>query len=136
MAVSRINYSLKQKQVGLTLIEVLIALAIMSIAMTAIIKATSQNIRSTAYLQNKTMALWVGKQIMNEVRLGLLILPKSSETKEKTLLLEREWTWQAKRSETPNKRIDKIEVEVYENDKEDTASLISLESYVYHELSQ
>ncbi len=60
-----------QACVGLTLIEVLIALAIVGIAMTAIIKATSQNIRSTAYLQNKLIAMWVGQQVSNEMLAGI-----------------------------------------------------------------
>lgn len=130
-----INCCLKKKTAGLTLIEVLIALAIMSIAMTAIIKATSQNIRNTAYLQKKTTALWVGKLIMNEVRLGLLVLPRSSgPSKDKRVFLEKEWYWQAKREETPNKRIDKIEVEVFDKEQiEEASPLISLESYIYHE---
>lgn len=133
MAVSPINYCLKKNIIGLTLIEVLIALAIMSIAMTAVIKATSQNIRNTAYLQNKTVALWLGKLVMNEARLGLLVLPRSSAPrKEMRVFLEREWYWQAKREETPNKRIDKIEVDVFDSEEE-ASPLISLESYVYHE---
>jgi prepilin-type N-terminal cleavage/methylation domain-containing protein len=53
-------------QSGLTLIEVLVALAIISIALTAIIKATSENIRGTAYLQDKTIAMYVARQILNE----------------------------------------------------------------------
>ena len=62
-------------QAGLTLIEVLIALAIVSIAMTAIIKATSQNIRSTQYLEHKTLAAWVGEEVLNKARVELLRLP-------------------------------------------------------------
>lgn len=142
MAVLPIRYCLnagvaREKQKGLTLIEVLIALAIMSIAMTAIIKATTQNIRSTAYLQNKMMATWVGKYVMNEARLGLIVLPKSSQpVKEKMTLLDRDWYWQAQRDATPNKRIDKIAVDVFEREDDETASpLVSLESYIYHEPS-
>ena len=53
---------------GFTLLEVLIALAIISIALTAIIKASSQNIKDTAYLEDKAIANWVGLEVMNEVK--------------------------------------------------------------------
>lgn len=141
MEVLPINYCFNPRShlssiTGLTLIEVLIALAIMSIAMTAIIKSTSQNIRGTGYLQTKTIAMWVGKQVMNEARLGLLVLPLSSDkVKEKTSMLGRDWYWQAGRESTPNKRIDKIEVDVYESEEQESSPIISLESYVYHESS-
>jgi general secretion pathway protein I len=125
----------RKSKVGLTLIEVLIALAIISIALTAVIKAVSENIRGTNYLQNKTMALWVGEEVMNEVRLGLLKLPGTSEqTTHHTLMLNRNWYWQAGQEETPNKSIRKIVVNVFGRDPEqdeDSTPIVKLESYVY-----
>lgn len=121
--------------VGLTLIEVLIALAIIGIAMTAIIKATTQNIRSTAYLQNKTIAMWVGSQVLNEARAGILKLPDAPDKrKQMTTMLGQDWYWQANQEATPNKRIYKITVSVFahENENEEETPLIRLESYVYH----
>ncbi|EKD71211.1 MAG: hypothetical protein ACD_46C00245G0002 [uncultured bacterium] len=124
--------TLKNKS-GLTLIEVLIALAIVAIAMTAIIKATTQNIRATTYLQNKTIAMWVGQQILNEARANIIALPRSPDMlKEKTTMLGRDWYWQADSSSTPNKRIKKISVRVYTHDAEENETpLIALESYTY-----
>lgn len=123
------------KQAGLTLIEVLIALAIISIAMTAVIKATSQNLNSTGYLQKKTIAMYVGQQAINEVRANVLKGGSSGHQKLTTEMLGREWLWQTEEEETPNKRIKKIIVKVYENEtQEDEGSpIITLESYVYHE---
>jgi general secretion pathway protein I len=64
-----------KQQRGFTLIEVLIALAILSIALTAIIKATSQNIRDTAYIQHKMIAHYVALDVINAARAGLINLP-------------------------------------------------------------
>lgn len=126
-----------QACVGLTLIEVLIALAIVGIAMTAIIKATSQNIRSTGYLQKKTIAMWVGQQVVNEARANLIQLPNPPDKlKQSTIMLNREWTWTANQEGTPNQRIKKITVKVFDKadiDEEDASPIITLESYVYHE---
>jgi general secretion pathway protein I len=116
---------------GLTLIEVLIALAIIGIALTAIIKAVSQSIRATTYLQEKTIALWVGEQVLNEARVGILSLDESDQTKHKIMMLTKNWYWQANQISTPNLHIKKIEVKVFTNVDEDAKPLISLESYVY-----
>lgn len=122
-------------EAGLTLIEVLIALAIVAIAMTAIIKATSQNIRGTAYLQNKTIAMWVAQQTINEARIGLLVVPRAPDKlKEKTTMLGSDWYWQLSQADTPNKKIKKIEVKVFDvdTDDDDMAPVISLETYKYN----
>lgn len=119
---------------GLTLIEVLVALAIVSIAMTAIIKATSQNIRSTSYLQNKTIAMWVGEEVLTEARLGVLPLPESDALKQSTVMLGQTWYWQLQKKTTPNQRIHLLSVDVYAQDPDENADLtpiMSFETYTY-----
>ena len=121
---------------GLTLIEVLIAVAIISIAMTAIIKATSQNIRSTSYLQNKTIALWVAKQVLNEARVGVSVPPFAPAKAQKQVqALGKDWHWVAYQTRTANIHIVKLTVKVYEQepDDEEATPIIELESYINHE---
>lgn len=133
MATLRANHYREQ---GLTLIEVLIALAIAAIALTAVIKATSQSIRGTTYLQNKSIAMWVGQEVLTEARLGLIVLPSLSAPMERsTNMLGRDWYWEAGSEETPNKRIRKISVSVFEQQAhaENQTPLATLESYVYLE---
>ena len=123
------------KAEGLTLIEVLIALAIVAIAMTAIIQATSQNIRGTNYLKNKTIAMWVGQQVLNEARLNLIMIPKPPDKlKAATDMLGSTWHWQATQSDTRNKNIQQIEVRVFTQDTDDDEAtpVISMETYTYH----
>lgn len=116
-----------QNKMGFTLIEVLIALVILSIALTAIIKTTSQNIKDTLYVQKKTIALWVGSQVMNEIILGLRKPPSAPETlKETTTMLDEKWTWEASLKATPNPRIQEINVDVSQQHH-----LIHLMSYLY-----
>src|SRR5690348_9388083 len=111
------RFPLLKKQIGLTLIEVLIALSIISISLTAIIKATSQSIRDTSYLQTKMTALWVGQNIMNEILVGLRKLPQPPDQLKKTItMLNRDWYVVANLSDTPNKRIKQVNVDVYEHE--------------------
>jgi general secretion pathway protein I len=110
---------------GFTLIEVLISLAILAIALTAIIKATTQTIRDTLYLENKTAATWVATQIINEARVGLL----NETTESKLSMLYQEWPWALEITPTPNQRIKKLTVNVF--DPQTQEELIELESYLY-----
>lgn len=114
---------------GFTLIEVLIALAIISIALTAIIKATSQNIKNNIYLQEKTIANWVGTEIMNEATIGLLQLPPAPDKRDGDLtMLGKTWHWQAHLVATPNPHIQKITVSVFGTHEN---VLMNLESFIY-----
>lgn len=134
MAISLTKHSLKQA--GFTLIEVLIALAIVGIALTAVIKATSENIRATAYLQNKTQAMWAGQYVLNAVRTGLIKLDTSDQHKEALEVLGTTWYWQADQEESANRRIKKIAVHIYKNDDDDDAApFMTLESFIYRKES-
>lgn len=119
---------------GLTLIEVLIALAIIGIALTAVIKATSQTIKSTSYLQDKTMAAWVAQEIIGEAKTGLIHVPNAPDhLLDKTKMLGRTWYWQASLEKTPNRHINKIVVNVYKNKNDEENPMMNLESYILHE---
>ncbi len=115
----------QKKVVGFTLIEVLIALAIISIALTAMIKATSQDIRDTSYLEDKMIAHWVGLQVINEVRADIIKSNQSNETD----MLGKKWRWKESLIETPNPHIKKITVTVFR--KNDDMKISTLTSYKY-----
>jgi len=120
-----------KKTEGFTLIEVLVALAILSIALTAIIKSTSQNIKDTLYLQNKTIAMWTGTNMLNEIRAGILIVPAAPDHLEtETESLGQQWICKANVIATPNPKIKEINVDVYE--KVSQRKLAHLVSYVYN----
>lgn len=117
------------KTQGFTLIEVLIALAILSIALTAIIKSTTQNINDTRYLQQKTIANWVSQLVMNRALSGVLKLNASTDGDSATTdMLGQKWPWKASLTTTPNPHINKIHVTVYDNNQK---TLANLESYLY-----
>jgi general secretion pathway protein I len=123
------RYPVKKNQ-GFTLIEILIALAILSISLTAIIKATSQNIKDTAYLQDKTIANWVAVEIMNEARLGLLKLPSEpGDLTKDTKMLGQEWTAHAYYATSRNPHVREIHVSV--SKKSSSKTIVSLTGYVY-----
>lgn len=103
-----------EKQAGLTLLEVLVALVILAVALTAIIKATAENIRATTYLQEKTLATWVGLNALNKARLELIQLPEAPEHQDNTeIVLGQEWEWQGFIKKTANPHIREVHVQIF-----------------------
>jgi general secretion pathway protein I len=116
--------------VGFTLIEVLIALAILSIALTAMIKATSQTIKNTIYIQEKTIAHWVGLKVMNEALSGFITLPTQSDSlSDTTEMLGENWDWEAHTQATQVPTISRIQVDVFQQPHH--LKMTSLVSYRY-----
>lgn len=58
------------KNIGFTLLEVMIALAIMSTSLIAVLFATSQFSESMFHLKDKMAAYWVGQNALAELRVG------------------------------------------------------------------
>jgi general secretion pathway protein I len=63
---------------GFTLIEVLVALAILAVALGALVKAGSEHTRNTYYLQERTLAHWVGQNLLARYEAGLLVPQRGS----------------------------------------------------------
>ena len=115
---------------GFTLIEILIALAILSISLTAIIKSTSQNIKDTIYLQDKTCANWAAQNLLRAAKLGLVKLPpEPSAYKQETLLLNTTWEVRGNLQPSNNPRIRRIQVWV--NKKTAKQPIIVVYGYLY-----
>lgn len=93
---------------GFTLIEVLVALAIIAIALTAIIRASSLNIENSIYIQNKNIAMIVANNILSEAKLGLV----SPSTHQTTTLLNTQLYWSLIKTKTPDPHVARLTVNI------------------------
>ncbi|KTD55724.1 type II secretory pathway protein LspI [Legionella santicrucis] len=98
------------KKAGFTLIEVLIALSIIAIALTALLKAISQNVETARRIKEKTVSHWIAMQGVAMIQLNLLQVNQSQETTQDTTMLNEHWYWRAKISSTSQKNIQKITI--------------------------
>ncbi|WP_339649780.1 type II secretion system minor pseudopilin GspI [Halopseudomonas pelagia] len=57
------------RQTGFTLIEVLIALAIVSVALAAFVRVTSQTATNMTHIEQQTLAMLSAQNSLNEVRM-------------------------------------------------------------------
>lgn len=109
---------------GFTLIEVLIALAVLAIALAAVIRTVGQAINHTAALRDRVVALGIAQDRLAGHRL-LRDWPNvgtASGTREQG---GREWRWQETVSGTDSPQLRRIEIEVRDaNDKEVLAVLV------------
>lgn len=104
-----------QKQAGFTLIEVLLALSIIAIALTALLKATSQNVANTQRIKEKTISHWIAMQGVSMIQLGLLQVTPSQDVTQVTTMLGQRWYWRANLSQTPIPSMQKITITVSKN---------------------
>jgi len=97
---------------GFTLIEVLLALVIIAIALTALMKSTAQNVINTQRLKEKTISHWVATQGVAMIQLGLLPIPLNREISQVTKMAGQSWYWRVKLSNTPVKSVQQITITV------------------------
>jgi len=80
---------------GFTLIEVLIALAIIAIAMAAVMTAVTVNVRNATGLKERTFAHWVAMNKMAELEIrNDREYPEAKKTTGTAMLAEHEWHWE------------------------------------------
>jgi general secretion pathway protein I len=84
---------------GFTLLEILIALAVLAIVMISLIKITSDNSRNLWHVENKTLAGIIASNHITQLRLSAE-LPEQQDGWE--TMAGRKWYWQVQRPVTSN----------------------------------
>lgn len=117
------------KQHGFTLIEVLIAVAVLAIALIAITRNTSLAASETSYLQQRTVAHWVAMDIMAQTRVGLISPPPTGSSRSGgENLLGQQWLWEIKIAPTGQERV--VAAQVIVSDAIDHKQMDSINSYL------
>ncbi|CDZ78398.1 type II secretion system protein I [Legionella massiliensis] len=105
----------QQKLKGFTLIEVLLAMAVIAIALTALLKATAQNVVNTQRIKEKAISHWIAMQGVAMVQLDVVQIRSNQEVTKLTSMLGQRWYWRAKLSRTPIKSLEQITITVSKN---------------------
>ena len=103
---------------GFTLLEVLVALAVLALSMGAVIKATSDYTNNQSYLRDRTMALWVARNVLVQFQVDRE-WPDVGERKGTQEMGSREWRWLAVTSQTDEEELRRLDVEVFPIESED-----------------
>jgi general secretion pathway protein I len=103
--------SVAKKNKGFTLIEVLIALAILAIALAATMRVVGMATSSAEEVKIKTYATWVSQNRLAELT-ARRVFPAAGSENGQVNMAGIDFVWQQTTSETPNKEFRKVEVSV------------------------
>ena len=113
---------------GFTLIEIVVAVAILATAMAAIIQGMARHADNAGRIRDKTIALWVAHNRLTEVMLepGFPSIGRSDGDMEMAGL---EWRWEMAVIETPDPEVRRIDIRIYKpKEKQDTTALVAFVS--------
>jgi len=99
------------KQAGMTLLEVMVAMAVFGTAGLAVMKVATENLSSLAYLEEKTFANWVAANTLTELKLANKVPGKPWQEGESELA-GRTWYWRYKAVATDSSDFVGVTVEV------------------------
>lgn len=97
---------------GFTLLEVLVALAVLALALAAAVSAGAAYVGNQAYLQERTLAHWVARNVLIELQLERE-WPGTGKREDKARMSDRDWSWRATVSETPEADMRRVDVDVW-----------------------
>jgi general secretion pathway protein I len=100
---------------GFTLIEVLLALAVISISLTALIRATGQDVNYTHLIKERSISHWVAMNGAKMIQLGLIESKNEVESTQVTNMLSQKWYWRHKLKATPVATVKQIVITVSKN---------------------
>jgi general secretion pathway protein I len=130
----------KLQQRGFTLVEVLVAVAIVAVAVTGILIAMMRQIDGTAYLRDKLFAHYVA---LNQVELALLANAHSNQIPSEVFsgvedMAGRSWYWRAQPKATAQAGAIQLEISVSDQSSPDASSLVTLSAVLdtFHQLPQ
>jgi general secretion pathway protein I len=112
---------------GFTLVEVMVALLVVAVAISALLNQMIGNIDNSAYLRDKTIAQWVA---LNQLELIYLENQNTNELPDDessgtSQMAGREWYWLATPKETAADGFIQIDVSVRE-DADDESAIVTV----------
>ena len=128
---------------GFTLIEVLVALVIVAVGMSALMGALNSSAKTVVYMQDKTFSEWVALNQIATVRLQLVQgqVPPAGNTNGDIDMANRTWHWRQEVVASQVPGIMRVDVKVRPkdaklNDSDDTGWYVTMSGLVGNALAQ
>ncbi len=118
---------------GFTLVEVMVALAVVAVSLPALMLALNQQIDGTAYIRDKSLANMVAANKLQEIRLIAKATRKlpTGEGSGVRELADRQWYWWRQSTPQPdNPNFYRIEIRVAQEEELADEPLITLVSFM------
>lgn len=114
---------------GFTLIEVVVALAIVAVGMLAVFKTIGDTARNVNELRDRSLAEWIADNRITEIRVSGQ-MPSVDETAGELDFGNQHWHWLTKVSQTQVEGIRRIDVSVRREEDPEGASIVTLSGFV------
>lgn len=114
---------------GFTLVEVVVALAIVAIGMLAVFKTIGDTVNNVSTLRDRSFAAWIADNRITELRLSGQ-MPSVDETAGDLEYAGRRWHWVARVSQTPVDGLRRVDVRVRREGDAEDSSLVSLAGFI------
>jgi general secretion pathway protein I len=101
----------RDREAGFTLVEMMVALAVFSLAALALLRLEGATVKSTGLLQDQAIAQMVARNIAVET-LSDPVAPAFGEQRGTVVNAGRQWTWLRRTGRSPEPRIQMIDVVV------------------------
>ena len=120
---------MKRGHLGFTLLEILVALAVLALSMGAVIKAASSYTGNVSQLRDRTFASWVARNVLNEFQIRKE-WPSVGERKGSVEMAQHEWRWVATISQTEEAELRRLDIEVMSPDEEISTPMAVLSGFL------
>jgi general secretion pathway protein I len=114
---------------GFTLVEVVVALAIVAIGMLAVFKTIGETVNNVSSLRDRTFAAWIADNRITEIRISGE-MPSVDETAGEIEFAGRRWHWVTNVSQTQVSGLRRIDVSVRRDDDAEDSALVKLSGFV------
>lgn len=116
-------------QRGFTLIEVVVAMAIVALGLMAVFRVVNDTVNNASYLRDRTFATWIADNRLAELRLAGEI-PSVDETEGRLDYAGQAWRWTATVAQTPVENIRRVDVRVRRESDAEDSSLAQVTGFV------
>jgi len=113
---------------GFTLIEIIIALVVISVALGAVISTTASSVDHGSHIKEKTIALWVAKNHITELSISKQ-WPAAGQQSQKVSMAGKDWFLNNKIIQTPDENIRRMELSVFTDQKLES-NVLNLVAYI------
>lgn len=116
---------------GFTLIEVLVAVAVLALSLGVFVSGASRYADHARYLQDKSLALWVARNRLVEYRIAEH-WPDTGTGEGRADMGGREWHWRSETETTPDPAVRRTEIRVFRivDGKTETEAIARLTGFI------
>lgn len=116
-------------QHGFTLLEVMVAVAILALALSAMVKMTGESSNTLSYLEKKTYGQWIALNQLNEIE-AQAAWPSPGRSQGKAKMAGLEWSWEIEVEDTDAEDLRRLDVAV-KQDKDDDHAIYQLTAFIH-----